>query len=284
MNDQILIAINKGAEIYCSISGGKDGQAMTKALFNNGIRPAGLIHADLGRVEWPQSMEMCERQSAEFGIPLHVVTRRDGRGLMEHWRARMEKLAGSGKPFWSSSKNRYCTSDLKRDVIDTFFRSRECNLIISCEGIRAGESDARALKTPLTIRRRISSTFYDGMTVEEALANYDPAYRLALTWYPIFNWSVEEVWSMYGNSQAELEIYRKEYKESGIVNPAWMFHVAYVFGNNRVSCMICILGTDNDIKNGAEHNPDLYQEMRSMEIESGFTVKAKKSLLEIVKN
>lgn len=46
-------AIEKGAKLYSSVSGGKDGQAMTASLNRWGFSIKGLIHADLGRVEWP---------------------------------------------------------------------------------------------------------------------------------------------------------------------------------------------------------------------------------------
>lgn len=282
MNDIIHQAIKKGGLIFPSISGGKDGQAMVKAIVNNGYSISGLIHADLGSVEWPESLPQCEKQSADLGIPLHVVRRRDGKGLLELWRSRMEKLKGSGKPFWSSSKNRYCTSDTKRDVIDTFFRSLESNLIISCEGIRAQESTDRSKKPVLEIRRRISSSYYKGMTVEEAIANYRPDKRLALTWFPIFNWLLDEVWASYGNTAEQLAAFRIEYKETGVVNADWQFHPAYVYGNDRVSCMFCIMGKLSDLQNAAEHNPQLLQEMIEMEDEGEATFKQNWSLKELL--
>src|SRR5687767_8297808 len=123
MIDQINIAISKGAKLYASISGGKDGQAMVKTLINWDYNIEGLIHADLGRIEWIESMTMCERLHHEFNIALHVIRRSDNRDLLDHWDNRLQKLTGSGKPFWSSSSNRYCTSDLKRDPINKFFRN-----------------------------------------------------------------------------------------------------------------------------------------------------------------
>lgn len=275
MIDIIKQAIAKGAKLYSNISGGKDGQAMTKVLVDWGFNVEGLIHADLGRAEWPQSMKHCEKLSKWHKIPLTIVTRTDGRDLVEHWQDRMKKLAGTGKPFWSSSKNRYCTSDMKRDPINVFYTSTGFDFIISCEGIRKEESSARAKKIPLTIRERNSSSFYKGMTVEEAIANFTPGKRLVLTWFPIFNFTTEDVWNTYGNSSAMLEQFRDEYKKTGVINPiaepAWNFHPAYVYGNERVSCAMCILASEADIKIGAKHNPELYDILAKMEIESGFT-------------
>jgi 3'-phosphoadenosine 5'-phosphosulfate sulfotransferase (PAPS reductase)/FAD synthetase len=278
MVELIQQALSKGAKIYSSISGGKDGQAMTKSLHNWGFPIEGLIHADLGRVEWKESLPMCQKQSKELNIPLFIVKRKDGLGLLEYWKRRMHLLQGSEKPFWSSSKARYCTSDLKRGPINAFFTSTKNNFIISCEGIRAEESPARAKKEPLTIRSN-SSNFYKGMTVEQAITNFNPKKKLVLTWYPIFNFTLDEVWNTYNTTHWALCNFREHYvKSNGYINSLWPFHPAYVRGNDRVSCKICILGSLNDIQNGAREDPELLNEMITMEEYSGFTFKQNWSL------
>jgi 3'-phosphoadenosine 5'-phosphosulfate sulfotransferase (PAPS reductase)/FAD synthetase len=275
-------ALAKGAKIYSSISGGKDGQAMTKSLHNWSFPIEGLIHADLGRVEHEESLPMCQRQSEELNIPLFVVRRSDGLGLLEYWQKRMHQLQGSGKPFWSSSKARYCTSDLKRGPINAFFTSTGHNFIISCEGIRAEESPARAKKEPLSIRAN-SSTFYKNMTVEQAITNFNPKKKLVLTWYPIFNFTLEEVWNTYDVTGYDLTMCRRHYKVFGQIRKWWPFHPAYVKGNTRVSCAFCILGSEADLIVGAKHYPELLKELISMENESGFTFKNGWSLKELLK-
>jgi 3'-phosphoadenosine 5'-phosphosulfate sulfotransferase (PAPS reductase)/FAD synthetase len=192
MIEQVIKAIDKGAKLYANLSGGKDGQAMLKAVISRGLPVDSVLHCDLGRVEWPQSMGMCERSAAEFGLPLHVIYRTDKRDLLDHWRHRMNQLKGQGKPFWSSATERYCTSDMKRDPTDKFLNSQGSGILINMEGIRAEESRDRAKKNPFTIRRRITSSYYKGMTVEEAIENYKPGKRLGITWFPIFNYSLED--------------------------------------------------------------------------------------------
>lgn len=292
--DQIKLAIIKGAKIYASISGGKDGDAMVESLIANKYSIEGLIHADLGRIEWPESMEQCKRTSSQFDIPLHIVRRNDGADMLQHWQNRMHKLACPAcdintrkeilvynKPFWSSASNRYCTSDLKRGPINAFYTGTGHDLIINCEGIRAGESKDRAKKVPLSIRESKSSSFYDGMTPEEALIKFTPGRKLVLTWYPIFYYTTEDVWNTKGVSHDALLAARDEYQQTGIAPSWWPFHPAYTYGNDRVSCMFCVLGSMNDLKVAAKRNPELLAEMISMEESGGATFKNKWSLKEL---
>lgn len=295
--DLINEAVKKGAVLFPNVSGGKDGQAMTKVLLNNDFPIAGLVHADLGRTEWKESMGMCERLADECGVELHVIRRSDGRDMIDHWNDRLEKMKPTAyeacdvltrreiilkvKPFWSSAKNRYCTSDMKRDPINKFYRNCGHNFIISCEGIRAQESTKRGKKIPLTIRPGVTSKYYEGMTVAEAIENFNPEYRLVLTWYPIFNFTIEDVWWTYGMTPASLEIYRSIYRESGEMLGGWPFHPAYVYGNNRVSCVFCIMGCEGDLKNGAKHRPELLDIMIEMEERGDATFKNDFSLKEL---
>ncbi len=283
MIDVIRLAVEKGAKIYPNVSGGKDGQAMTAALAQWGFAVEGLVHADLGSIEWKESLPLCQKQADQLGVKLHKVTRADGIGMVQRWKNRMDQMAGTGKPFWSSSSSRYCTSDMKRDPINRFYNSTGHKLIISCEGIRAAESKERAKKCPLEIRDRVSSTYYKGMTPEQAIMNFRADKKLVITWYPIFNYSQEDVWTTCGNSGEQLEQFRAEYKATRAVNSSWNFHPAYVYGNERVSCMMCVLGCAGDIANGAKFNPEVYQELVQMEKKSGFTFRKDYSLATLSK-
>lgn len=281
MTHLIDTAIKLDAAIYGSISGGKDGQAMVRTLVRNGIPLDGLLHCDLGRSEWPQSMSMCESQASEYVQPLHVLRRADGLDLLAYMQRRLEKLRGTGKPFWPSSAARYCTSDLKRGPSDAFFRTCGTNLIISAEGIRAQESRARAKKSPLTIRPSVTSSFYAGMSAEQALAAYRPDKRLVLNWYPVFNMSIVEVWASYDMTLDHLYESRQLYKHHREIASWWAFHPAYAMGNERVSCMLCILGCLGDLQNGARENTVLLDQMIEMEDAGGATFRDKFSLREL---
>jgi len=268
--DLIDLAISKGAKLVANFSGGKDGQAMIYHLIKKGYSIESILHMDLGRAEWKESLIMCKKIKNETGIPLNVRRRKDGLDLVDYMKRRLIKLKGTGNPFWPSSEARYCTSDLKRSVANVFYTEMGDSLIISCEGIRADESPRRAKKKPLTIRSG-SSTFYKKMTVKQALENFNPKYKLKLNFYPIFKHTIKDVFAEGGNTVEQLNQFRLEYKKTKVVNPKWNFSPVYVYGNNRVSCVICILSDENDISNGVEHYPELLNEYIEMQDEGNCT-------------
>ena len=279
-HDLIQQYLERGASLALSISGGKDGQAMcqhTTSMFPAYQKQMFLIHADLGLAEWPQTPSHVEWHSRYFDLPLHIVSRQQG-DLVQRIADRKAKT----QYFWPSSKQRYCTSDNKRNPINKHLR--KYSLVISCEGIRAEESPARARKPSLEIRKAISSTYYKDMTPAEALDNYRPDKRLALTWYPIFHWTLEQVFGCFKFSIQEIEERRVLYKRDmeSIALLDWSFHHAYVIGNQRLSCAICVLACDEDLKNGAKANPELASTYLKWEEETGITFKNSKSLKDIL--
>lgn len=260
--------INEGAAIAISISGGKDSQALLKAVVHY-LRANQLpnthfaIHANLGRTEWEHTAAHCQKICDDLDVPLVVVQREKG-DLLARWEERMEKLKGTGKPFWSSAKNRYCTSDLKRGPINTHLRKYKH--IISVEGVRADESPARAKKPVFSIR--------EGITTKT---------RKAFSWNAIFDWKVADVWGTYGNSDNDLQHARLLWETHKEISKLWYFHPAYAMGNQRLSCALCILGSKNDLVNGIRHNPTLANQIEKMEIESGFTFRSDISITELKK-
>jgi 3'-phosphoadenosine 5'-phosphosulfate sulfotransferase (PAPS reductase)/FAD synthetase len=281
----IDLLLRQGASLAISISGGKDSQALLNSLapltHRYPLATVFAIHADLGRTEWGETAAHVDRLAKEAGVPLVVVRRSQG-DLLDRWQERMVKLAGTGKPFWSSAANRYCTSDLKRGPINMHLR--RSRLVISAEGIRRDESPTRAKKPVVEMREAITAEALKGLSIEDALAMRNPHQRLAVTWNAIHDWSLDDVWAACGTSCEELERRQVQYR-AGDVETAlegWPAHPAYVYGNQRLSCALCVLASNSDIRNGAKHNPELYQELRRMEIASGFTFKAKQSLADIV--
>jgi 3'-phosphoadenosine 5'-phosphosulfate sulfotransferase (PAPS reductase)/FAD synthetase len=184
-------------------------------------------------------------------------------GLMEGWKRRMRIMQGREKPspHWSSSLNRYCTSDYKIRPIDAYLR--KFTDIISIEGIRWEESKKRAEKPRVQVRQSITTQK-----------------RKALTWYAIVDYTTEQVWNADGQTTLSLDVARNIFKAEGIVPTEWNFHPAYAMGNSRLSCAICVLANRSDVLNGVKHNPEVAEEMEQMEKESGFTFQSNFSITE----
>lgn len=318
-------AMDEGAALGVSISGGKDGQAMLSAV-SRWFREQGYadqlfaIHADLGRAEWSQTPAFVEHLAEAADVPLIVVRRQKG-DLVARIEERLTKIrqdANGGPvapfwpsstsryctshlksgpidqalrdpaPFWPSSGQRYCTSDLKRGPIDT--KLRGFDVIISAEGVRGAESKERAKKPVVEIRQAITSASklpnrdLASMSPNDALSSRLPTQRVALDWRPIFDWSTEQVWQECGTSSADL--YRRQtlYKlgQHEVALAGWPAHPAYVMGNTRLSCALCVLGSKSDLLNGANHNPDLYRHYLELEVAGQATFKNGWSLFDLL--
>lgn len=274
----ILEAFQDGASLAISISGGKDSLAMLKALtiFWKASRYTGTIfaiHADLGRAEWHQTPDVVRDQAKEHGVDLVVVQRAKG-DLFDRFEERFE--ARPDAPPFPSSSCRYCTSDLKREPINKHLR--KFTNIVCAIGIRADESPARRKKTLFQVRSRIQTKT-----------------RTAWTWNPILHWSDEDVWNCIceGDGLALMRLWRETYASAqantipGELAPVAMsvphqIHPAYVIGNERLSCSLCILASKNDLANGARCNPEAFDYLLDLERRSGFTFKPGWSLQSLI--
>ena len=270
-------AIARGATLSISVSGGKDSQAMLSVLAGIEARRKQIVHADLGRAEWPQTPDFVDKLSADSGIGLNVVRRVRG-DLVSRIEQRLDSVSsidGStpAKPFWPSAMQRYCTSDMKRGPIQKQQRSLgKGELIVSCVGMRAEESKARAKKCPLEIEKAITSKALHGLDPAAAVRRWDGTGRLVLRWLVIHDWSQADVWHEIGHSLADLDRRRAMYRaaEPGSLD-GFKAHPAYVFGNERLSCALCVLASVGDLCNGRQHHPELYRRYVELEERSGFT-------------
>lgn len=143
---------------------------------------------------------------------------------------------------WPSPAYRQCTSDLKRGPIFKFIRNdlkaRGATIAINCMGLRAEESTARSKRAPLAYNNQES---VDGRVVRHV---YD--------WLPVFYLKTAEVFQII--------------KNAGQV-PFWAYQ-----RNERLSCVFCIMGSVNDLRHGAEQNPELFREYVELEKEIGHTM------------
>jgi 3'-phosphoadenosine 5'-phosphosulfate sulfotransferase (PAPS reductase)/FAD synthetase len=257
-----LIAAN--AVLALGVSGGKDSQAVALAVARHldavGHRgPRVLVHADLGRVEWKDSLAVCERLAAHLGWELIVVRRKAGDMLLRwesRWLSRSKAYADLETVKltlpWATPSMRFCTSEMKVDPISSALRKRfPSGPILSVDGVRAQESHARA-KKPITSPAK-------KLTRKE---------HIGLNWHPILPWSVDGVFD--------------EIDASGLAP-----HVAYrEHGSSRVSCNFCIMGSLPDLTIAANlpEHLDTYHILVNLECRSTFAFQGNRWLGDVAPN
>jgi len=103
-------AIAAGAPVFLGVSGGRDSQALALRVSEHldAVGHAGprlLIHSDLGRVEWRDSLPVCQRLAERLGLE-HVVVRRQAGGLLDRWRSR-----------WAGNVRRYAALECVKLIL-----------------------------------------------------------------------------------------------------------------------------------------------------------------------
>ena len=68
-----------------------------------------------------------------------------------------------------------------------------------------------------------------------------------------------------------------------IAESGFGYHPAYDAGCSRVSCSICVLASEHDIRIGAQYNPDLARKYLEIEAKIGHRFWAGRSLEEILR-
>ncbi len=258
---QITEMLATGCAVAIGVSGGKDSQACALRLtqYLNEVGHAGprvLVHADLGSVEWEDSLPSCERLAEHLDLELIVVRRKAG-GMLARWRQRWQNNVTRYRDLscvrlivpWSTPSMRYCTSELKLAPIASALKKRfRTNSIINVSGIRRQESAARSRMPTAQVEPRLTRVHYTG-----------------LTWNPILDWSLAEVLS--------------EIQRSGM-----RLHEAYeVYRSSRVSCAFCIMSSAHDLSASASctHNQLVYREMVELEAESTFAFQGARWLADV---
>lgn len=237
MNSAISELIAERALFVANHSGGKDSQAMLIELLR--IIPSDqiiVVHASLGKIEWPGALELAETQARFAGLPFIVATARKTFFEMVERRFQVRPDV----PSWPSSSTRQCTSDLKRDPIRRevrrYAKKHGYSKIVNCLGLRAQESPGRAKKIDFKCDASLSNgvaTWYE--------------------WLPIHAWDTGKVFSVIDRAGQKP-------------------HHAYSLGNDRLSCIFCIMGSKRDLKNGSKHHPELLLEYRELESKTGYTM------------
>ncbi len=225
--------IRRGALVAVNHSGGKDSQCMTILLARIVPRDQLLVvHAPLGEVEWPGTIEHIEN-TIPAGVPLILARTASGKSLLERVEER-GKFPGVGV--------RFCTSDMKVSPIERELRrylkarTRFAGRIVSAIGIRRDESSARSKRIPWARSDRNSR-----------------AGRQWFDWLPIFDLTADDVFRII--------------REAG-QSPHWV----YAQGVSRCSCSFCIFSSRSDLRRAAELRPDLYEAYSRLEKRIGHTL------------
>ncbi len=225
--------IDRGALMALNHSGGKDSQCMTILLSRIVPREQLLVvHAPLGEVEWPRTIEHIER-TIPPDVPLIMAPVTSGKSLLEQVEER---------GMWPSSSARWCTSDFKRGPIERELRRylkahpRFGDRIVNAMGMRASESPARSRLVPWRHSDRNS--------------------RAGREWY---DWL-----PVHGLERAEVFRIIRDAGQS----PHW----AYAAGMSRLSCSFCILASRADLCRAAELRPRLYRQYVDLERRIGHTL------------
>lgn len=235
--DKALVELTSGALFVANHSGGKDSQAtLIKLLEFIPVSQLVVVHATLGEVEWPGALEKAREQAENAGCDFIIAeARKTLLQMVEHRFSTRPTV-----PSWPSSATRQCTSDLKRGPIRREVRryavAKGFNRIVSAMGMRAQESSNRAKLPTWQLNNECSK-----------------AGRNWFDWLPIHSFKTNEVFETIAKAGQE---------------PHW----AYSKGNERLSCVFCILGSAGDAKNGAVHRPELYQKYVQLEEKTGWTM------------
>mgnify|MGYP001027151282 FL=1 len=243
-----LLAVD--AVVAVGVSGGKDSQAVALAVARHldaiGHQgPRVLVHADLGRVEWQDSMAVCERLAQHLGWELIVVRRAAG-DMLDRWESRWTSRSQAYIDLetvkltlpWATPAMRFCTSELKVAPISSALRKRfPTGAIISVDGVRAQESPARAKKPISSPSTKLTRRGHVGVN-----------------WHAILHQSTDDVFAAIS--------------AAGLAP-----HIAYrVHGSTRVSCNFCIMGSLPDLTIAAnlEEHHESYLAMVDLECRSTF--------------
>lgn len=236
LNEHVEALAASGALFVANHSGGKDSQAQLIKLLE--IIPANqllVVHASLGPMEWPGALELAQEQAEAAGLPFIVAKAK--KTLLEMVERRFESRPEV--PSWPSASTRQCTSDLKRGPIQReirrYAKANGFKTIVNCLGLRAQESPGRAKRKD-----------FSQMAISNSVNTW-------YEWLPVHDLKSDEIFSM-------------------IAGAGQTPHYAYAEGNNRLSCVFCIMANKGDLRNGRKHRPELFRQYVAVEERTGYTM------------
>lgn len=265
-DEAVMQAIADQAMFVINLSGGKDStvaghsvMAQLDALGHPREKRI-AIHADLGRAEWRSTAGVVEAVAAKLGLELLVVRRGAG-DMVARWEVRFSNaliryaaletynLIGP----WSQANKRFCTAELKAQVIGPELARRyRGQKIVQVIGIRREESTGRS-KTPISApdTRFAKPGNRHGTTM--------------MMWNPLIHWPVDDVFACHEENALPL-------------------HEAYTeYGSSRLSCAYCVLASIRDLRAAASAagNLELYLHLVGMEASSTFSFQPERWLADV---
>ncbi|MFI9410138.1 phosphoadenosine phosphosulfate reductase domain-containing protein [Nocardia gamkensis] len=256
-----------------SLSGGKDSQALLDVLVEL-FSEAGVldrvttVHADMGRSDWPGTVELAREHAEHYGLR-HERVARTGCDLLD-------RVAERGK--WPDKDRRWCTSDFKRGPIRRVItalvaESRAAGLtgrqvrVLNIMGHRAEESPQRRRALPFVhepgatcLCAACTKARAQGRATTSGVSN---TRRHVDTWLPIHGWTVQDVWAR-------------------IASAATRPHPAYAAGFPRASCVFCVLSSRGALVRAARLFPELAAQYAAVEHAIGHRFRADRSMADII--
>lgn len=223
----VSAALAAGAPVAYSLSGGKDSGSISHAasIYLDQIgHPRDrrvAITADLGRIEWKSTPATVEATAARLGVRL-IVTQNRSYDMLSKWERRFELgcerysalLTYHFTAPWSSANNRFCTAEMKTQVIlPELLRQWPDQQIVSIVGLRRQESPKRRF-TPVSKR--------EGERYRRAAGGN------ILTWHPGVDLLEDQVYAYIAQHDLPMP-------------------ESYGLGTTRHGCSFCVLASANDI-------------------------------------
>jgi 3'-phosphoadenosine 5'-phosphosulfate sulfotransferase (PAPS reductase)/FAD synthetase len=204
-----------------------------------------VVHADLGRMEWPGTPELAEEHARHYGLRFEVVRN-------EGWDDLLARVRGRRR--WPGPTTRYCTSEFKTGqvrrvmtrLVDELALDRPAR-ILNVLGLRAEESPARARK----------------LAFDPEPAASTKTTRHVDRWLPVHEFTVSQVWSRVAAAGTKV-------------------HPAYALGMPRLSCRFCVLASRSALVLSAQLNPDLADEYVEVEAEIGHRFRPDLTMADVV--
>lgn len=251
--------VARGALIVVNDSGGKDSQVMAILLARVVPRDQILfVHAVLPEVEWEGTEEHARAHAQAAGAPF--LTAQAGKTFLGMAEEKFKRIPD--KPSWPTPGQRQCTSDLKRGplerVILNYAKHHGFSVIVNAMGLRSLESPNRSRQAVW------------GLNASKTLPN--PKHG----WHPPYPPRQQQrVWVNY------LPIHHLTRAQVfyTIAAAGQRPHPAYAAGNERLSCVFCIVAKAKDLRTGALHYPELFERVDEMETRMGYGLHASKKTL-----